>query len=253
MNNKYTCIVVDDEPKAIELLCDSIKSLFNNIEILSTHTSWKTAIADIRQNNFDILFLDVSMPQKSGIDLLALVPELKSEVIFVTAFPDYALEAFDFFASGYVLKPVKDEVLVKTVSKVLERVAAKKATEQKKQMGEMKPLIGLPNNNGFDYLNCNDILYMEASNRYTRVVALQKEITSSYSIGKFKDLMEPYPFFLQVHRSFIINLNHVKRYERHGIVIMLNGYEIPVSKNMRDGFLHTFSHITKLPDGFPSH
>lgn len=253
MSNKYTCIIVDDEPKAIELLSDSIHDLFTNIEIISTHTSWKTAIAEIRSNDFDLLFLDISMPQKSGIDLLALVPELKSEVIFVTAYSEHALDAFNYFAAGYILKPVKDDILVKTVSKAVERISYKKMVQSKKQATDIKPLIGIPNNNGLDYLNCDDILYLEATSRYTRAVAAQKEIISSYSIGKFKELMDPYPFFLQVHRSFIINLNHVKRYERQGVIIMTNGHEIPISKNMRDEFLHIFGRVTKMPDSEENH
>lgn len=253
MSNKFTCIIVDDEPKAIELLSDSIHDLFNNLEIISTHTSWKTAIADIRNNEFDLLFLDISMPQKSGIDLLALVPELKSEVIFVTAYSEYALNAFNYFAAGYILKPVKDDVLAKTVAKALERISYKKMVQSKKLPTDIKPLIGIPNNNGLDYLNCDDILYLEATSRYTRAVTSQKEIISSYSIGKFKELMEPYPFFLQVHRSFIINLNHVKRYERQGVIFMTNGHEIPISKTMRDEFLHTFGRVTKMPDSEENH
>ncbi len=248
MTNNYTCIIVDDEPKAIELLSDSIHDLFSNIDIISTHTSWKTAIGEIRKNDFDLLFLDISMPQKSGIDLLELAPELKSEVIFVTAHSEYALDAFNYFAAGYILKPIKDEVLVKTVTKALERVATKKAAYAKKPSAEIRPLIGIPNNNGLDYFNCDDILYMEATSRYTRIVTFKKEIISSYSIGKFKELMGPYPFFLQVHRSFIINLNHVKRYERQGVIIMANGNEIPISKNTRDEFLHIFGRVTKMPD-----
>jgi two-component system, LytTR family, response regulator len=253
MNNKYTCIIVDDEPKAIELLSDSIHDLFGNLEIISTHTSWKTAITDIRSKEFDLLFLDISMPQKNGIDLLALVPELKSEVIFVTAYSEYAMDAFNHFAAGYILKPVKDDVLVKTVTKILERISYKKLVQSKKHNADIKPLIGIPNNNGLDYLNCDEILYLEATSRYTRAVTSQKEIISSYSIGKFKELTDPYPFFLQVHRSFIINLNHVKRYERQGVIIMANGHEVSVSKNMREEFLHTFGRITKIPDGEENH
>lgn len=249
MKNKYTCIIVDDEPKAIELLSDSINDLYDNIEIIGTHTSWKTALPAIRNNDFDLLFLDISMPQKTGFDILELVPELKSEVIFITAHSDYAIKAFNYFAAGYILKPIKDAVLTKTIDKVLERISHKKLnTKQPIDAPGPRTRIAVPNNNGLDYFNTAEILFFEATNRYTKVLTANSEVLSSYSIGKFKEIIDNNTDFFQVHRSFIINLNYVKRYERNGTIIMSNGHEIPVSKNVREDFLNLFDKASKGHD-----
>jgi two-component system LytT family response regulator len=246
MKNRHSCIIVDDEPKAIELLADSIQDLYDNIDIMGTYTTWKTALPAIRNNDFDILFLDISMPQKTGIDILELVPELKSEVIFVTAHSEYALNAFKYFAAGYILKPVKDTVLTKTIDKALERISYKKLVAQKKlEQHNAKNRIAIPNNNGLDYFNLTDILYFEATSRYTKATTSTSEILSSYSIGKFKEILDGNTQFYQVHRSFIVNLDFVKRYERNGTIIMSDGYEIPVAKNTREDFLNIFDKASK--------
>ena len=83
INSTYKCIIVDDEPKAVELLQDSITELYGNVEVVASYNNWKPALQAMKTQDYDIVFLDISMPQKNGMDLLALVPELKSEVIFV--------------------------------------------------------------------------------------------------------------------------------------------------------------------------
>src|SRR4051812_7026606 len=103
MINKYNCIIVDDEPKAIAQLTQSITDLYTNLIISGTYTGWREALNALRQNETDIIFMDISMPQKNAMDILAMVPDLKSEVIFITAHSDFALQAFDFSAAGYLL------------------------------------------------------------------------------------------------------------------------------------------------------
>jgi len=236
-NDSYRCIIIDDEPKAIALLSDSLRDLYPEMNIVGSYTFWKDALSALRTNNFDIIFLDISMPQKTGMDLLQLVPGLKSEIIFITAFPDHALEAFNFSAAGYILKPVRDAKLIKAVDKAIEHIRFKRlANERESQSVLMQGKIAIPNNKGLDYVDLNDIIFLEATARYTRIIKKDKELLSSYSIGRFKELLEGYSFY-QVHRSYIVNLNCIQRYESIGIVIMSDGSEIPVAKNNREEFL----------------
>jgi len=249
MKNNFTCIIIDDEPKAIELLSDLIKEMYNNIEIIAAYTSWKTAIDPLRENNFDILFLDISMPQKNGLDILTLVPELKCEIIFVTAYSEFALNAFKFSAAGYLLKPVKELDLTKTIDKAITRITYKRLAEQNVNgiTSLPKNKIGIPNKKGLDYVSIEDILYFEATKRYTKIVKKDTEFLSSLSIGRFKVMVKDYLFY-QVHRSFIVNLNCICRYESIGAIIMSNGKEIPVSKNMKDDFSKIFETASRIQD-----
>jgi len=246
MKIDYSAILIDDEPKAIELLADQIQELYSNIVIKASYTNWKAALGPLRENDFDLLFLDMSMPQKNGMDLLDLVPGLKAEVIFITAHSEYALNAFNYSAAGYILKPVNEEILVKTIDKALEKIHNKRLAEQAVSLGNAKPNMkfGIPNNRGVDYVDINDVIYFEAINRYTKVVLKDKEILSSYSIGNFKQMVEEQLFY-HVHRSYIVNLNHIARYDSSGIIIMSNKKEIPISKNIKDQFLSIFDRVGK--------
>lgn len=241
-NAKYNCVIVDDEPKAIELLKDSIHELYTNVCVVGSYTTWRTALDALRANGFDILFLDISMPQKNGMDLLELVPGLKCEIIFVTAYSEHAVDAFNVGATGYVLKPINDSLLIKAVDKAIERIDNKKTAAAKPQAAAVMNKIGIPSTRGTDYVNVDDILYLEATNRYTSVVKKNEKLLSSYSIGKYKTLLENYTF-CQVHRSYIVNLNYITRYEHSGIITMANGMTIPVSKQHKDEFQQAFNKL----------
>jgi len=245
MNNHYNCIIIDDEPKAVALLTDSLQEFYPNLSVQETFTSWLPALTTLRSNHFDILFMDISMPGKNGIDLLKLIPNIDSEIIFVTAHSEFAIDAIKFQTSGYLLKPFEDQELLTAVDKAMERCRIKKLAQQSSHVGSfMNSKLGIPNNKGIDYVNINDILYFETINKYTEVVLKDVKILSSYNLGKFKDLIEDFSFY-QVHRSYIINLNWVKRFEAAGLVTMADNKEIPISRNLKDEFLHLFATVTK--------
>lgn len=239
---KHTCIIVDDEPQAIELLADSIRLFYKNIEIIHTFTHWTKALEALRNVTCDILFLDISMQDKNGMDLLRLVPNLQSEVVFITAHTDYALDAFKFSAAGYIVKPVDNADLITTVDKTLERINNKKLAHRHNNIQSHEAKIGIPNSNSIEYLNINDIIYLEAEKSYTNVIAKGKTILSSYNLQKFITILDEQLFF-QVHRSYVINLNHISRYETTGTVTMINDSHIPVAKNSRENFLKLFTRV----------
>lgn len=246
MKQPYTCIIVDDEPKAIEQLDDMITGLYDSIHIEGRHLTWKTAFEALKEAPADIVFLDIAMPQKTGIALLRLLPQLESEVIFVTADPTHALDAFDVGAAGYVLKPLDDCQFKKCVDKALEHIAGKRLAKKSTMPAPetVRAKIGIPNDGGLEYVNVEDILFIEGALRYTRVRCTDRDVLSSYSIGRFREVIGSDSFF-QAHRSFIINLNFVLRYDSSGLIVMKDGSEIPVTKNVRTDFLNLFRKISR--------
>lgn len=243
----YGCIIIDDEPKAIELLKSRLKVLFPNIQVMGTSNEWEAGLELVRAGNFDILFLDVSMPEKTGIDFLKLVPSINFQVIFITAHSEFALQAIKFSAAGYVLKPIDDYELSFAINKALDNIANKQVkppadTGVSPAANILK--IGIPNTKGIDYLNADEILYFESVNKYTKVVTHSYSIISSYNVGEFKKIVDPDTFF-QVHRSYIVNLNHVKRYETSGMLVMVDNMQIPVSKTIKSEFMIEFSRISR--------
>lgn len=240
MSNNYNCIIVDDEQDAIELLSDMIGQLYKNITIAGTYQHWVPALEAMRKPDNDLIFLDISLPGKNAMDLLRLLPDLQSEIIFITAYEQYAIDAFKFSTSGYLLKPVNELALADAISKALERVNMKRlALKQKDGASLINSKIGIPNNHGIDYVNVGDILYLESINRCTKIVTASTTYVSSYHLGKFREEVKSDRFF-QVHRSFIINLNFILRYEVTGIIIMTNKAEIPVSRSVKNEFLKIF-------------
>lgn len=242
MNNTFTCIIIDDEEHAIGLLRESIAGLYSNIEIIGAYTSWKDGLEAVRSVHADLLFLDISIGGKNGMDILKIVPQLESEIIFVTAYAEYALDAFKFSATGYVVKPVGDAQLGIAIDKAIERVKNKRLAKQKPAAAHVNSKIGIPHGNGINYYEIDDIIYFEAENNYTRVVTQHSDLLSSYNIGKFNTLLEGLPFY-QVHRSYVVNLNFIVRYEAVGVVIMSNKKEIPVARSTREDFLKLFANL----------
>ncbi len=244
MANNYSCVIVDDEQDACDLLKNRITDLYNHIKVTATYLSWAEALQGLRENKTDLLFLDISMPGKTGIEILHMLPQLDCEIIFVTAHEQYALDAFAFSTSGYILKPVKDQLLVKATDKAIERIEHKRLARQSKEAKEAHPLlnekIGVPGNSGIDYVTLSDIMYLESVNKCTRIVTTKAEFLSSFQIGKFKEHVNRLPFF-QVHRSYIINLNYIQSYKSIGTIVMANRTEIPVSRAERTEFLKIFN------------
>lgn len=238
MNSMYTCVIVDDEQDAIDLLKSRLAYLYENISVEDEFTRWEEALPALRQNEYDILFIDISMPGKTGLELLKLVPGLKAEIIFVTAHDNFALNAFSFAATGYILKPIDDAELSAAINISMERIDNKKGG-QASVNAMLSEKIGVHNNNGIDYVNVEDILYLESENKCTRIVTDSATYTSASNIGAFKHLTEGKSFY-QVHRSFIVNLNSILRYESSGVIIMTDKKEIPISRNLKNDFLRIF-------------
>jgi two-component system LytT family response regulator len=237
----YNCIIVDDEPKAIELLADCLEQIENRIKVEETCSSWTKALQCIRERNYDLIFLDISIQGRSGLDLLRCAGNVKSEIIFTTAFEQHALEAFEFFASGYLLKPISEIELAAAVDRAIMRCQNK--VDLTVPPTALRNKIGIATNTGIAYVDVDEIIYLEAVNSYTKVHVEDKQILSSYNLGRFKQILGKLPF-IQIHRSYVINGNKVKEYKQQGSILMSSNMELPVSKSYRDQFLQLFQVIS---------
>ena len=164
MANIYTCIIVDDEQHAIGLLAETIKGLYNNLKIIGLCSTFKDAIETLRVVKPDILFLDISIAGKNGMEILKIVPGLECEIIFVTAYSEFAVDAFKVSASGYIVKPAGDTELSNAVDKAIERIKNKKLARQySNSVAPFNSKIGIPNGKGISYFDIDDIIYFEAN------------------------------------------------------------------------------------------
>lgn len=239
-------ILVDDEADGIKTLQKMLARHCPNIDVIATCSSAEEARNQILTLNPEVVFLDIQMPGKSGLDLLTELTVKDFEIIFVTAHNEYMLQALQYSAADYLLKPVDEDRLLEAVGRVEKRLEAGREDRTKALMHNLgmagKPAemrLCLPTMKGFIVLKLDEILYCEAERSYT-VFHLdgKKTVTVSKPLLEYDQILKD-TSFLRIHKSFLINLHHVKEYHRGegGTVIMSNNAEIEVSRRKKEQFL----------------
>lgn len=243
-------VLIDDETKALAVLQQKLGAYCPQVEIVGTANSPQEGYELIVSARPQLVFLDVAMPKESGFDLLKRLPQLDFEIIFVTGFDSYALDAIKFCAIGYVLKPIETEDLIDAVGKAEKRVSEKIDQLRNKQFlenilnpGSVRNRIGIPTESGLEFIATEEIVRCEGFQKYTKVHVLgSKHFLSSYNIGEFKKLLEKYGFFAS-HKSHLINLAHIRRYDREGTVTMVDGSHVPVSRRKKQEFMDRLTRV----------
>lgn len=240
-------ILVDDEHDGIRTLKKLLELNCPEVEIAATCSNAADAKQKLEEIRPDVVFLDVRMPGKSGVDMLSELTVKNFEVIFVTAHNEYMLQALQFSAVDYLMKPVDEDRLVEAVQRVEKRLKEEKNSGQAETLlhninkagSPMEMRLCLPTQKGFTIVKLEEIVYCEAQRSYTifRLVN-NKTIIISKPLFDYDRLLTD-TIFLRVHKSFLINLLHVKEYMRGegGTVIMSNGMEIEVSRRKKEQFL----------------
>jgi len=240
-------ILVDDEPDGIRTLEKMLARYCPTVQVAATCSNAVTAKQQIELLKPDVVFLDIQMPGKTGLELLTELGAKDFEVIFVTAYNEYMLQALQYSAADYLLKPVDEERLIEAVQRVEKRLEEGKKEEQTSTLmhnlaqtgnpSEMR--LCLPTLKGFIVLKLEEIIYCEAERSYTVFHLDQgKTVTVSKPLLEYDQLLRD-TSFLRIHKSFLVNLLHVKEYQRGegGIVILSDGAEIEVSRRKKDEFL----------------
>lgn len=248
--SKYSCYIIDDEIKSAELLKLLVEEVDSDISIDGTFSNPLDALESLKGNIPDFIFLDIQMPHMNGIQFAEKIAHLDVLVIFVTSYADYALDAIKRSAVDYVMKPLEINDLKIAIRKVRDQVDRKQEEALnrlllgnfiKKEISSKN--IGIPSVDGLDFVAMVDILYCEGKERYTEVALRNGQIIlSSYNLGKFTEILDT-SVFLQVHRSFIINLSCISQYKKEGTIVLINGSTIPLARRRKDEFMNR---ITKV-------
>lgn len=241
--------IIDDEYQSRNFLNKMILQYFPEISVVGQASTVEEGVKGIKEYNPDIVFLDIQMKGETGFDLLNQLPEINFALIFTTAFDQYAVKAFRFNAIDYLLKPIVTDELIEAVNKVKQRTnltksASKERVEQLyqdiKYPKKIHDKIAIPTGEGFIIIPVNEIVYCHANSNYTEFYLTDKKcILSSYTLKQYDEILTAQSFF-RVHRSYLINIAHVKKYRRGdgGEIIMSNGHEIELSRTHKDEFLH---------------
>jgi len=231
------CLAIDDEPKALGII-RYYAAKVPDLQLVGEFRSGVDALRFLGTEPVDLIFLDINMPDLTGIELLQTLtrPPL---VLFTTAYSDYAVQSYDWDAVGYLLKPIEFPKFLKAVHKAQAQLQPKPllvtANPAANPVGAKHIFI---KSGGQTYqVKVTDILYFEASGNHVLVVTLDRKILTLTSLLEITKSLPPRVFY-RIHKSFIVALSHVEVIESYQVKI--KGYNIPIGKTYREAFLRDF-------------
>jgi two-component system LytT family response regulator len=243
-------LIIDDEKRIRDFVKRMIDSFNLDVEVFTDGENVETGIESINRIQPDIVFLDIQMPDGTGFDLLNRVKDKKFELIFITAFQEYAIMAIKFSALDYILKPIDEEELKTALQNAIDTVDFKKEDSQFEalthnlQTNQKRKLV-LKTQESVHVVDLSEIIRCEADKNYTFFYLNNgKKILVSRTLKDFETLLSNHGFF-RVQQSHLINLEYIERYDKHegGSVIMRDGSSVPLSPAKKDQF---FSMLEKL-------
>lgn len=244
-------VIIDDESHVRETLQHMLRKFCPQVNLVGEAKSVATGIREIREKAPELVFLDIKMDDGTGFDLLNQIGNIDFKIIFITAYEQYAIQAFGFSAIDYILKPVNPEKLADAVEKAEKLVQSSFII----QLDTLRKNLNTPENKdrkiilrtmeNIYLLDVQDIIHCESDGSYTIFDTMEEgRITVSKSIKGYDDLLSG-SGFLRVHRSHLINLNHVRRFSRQdgGMVVMKKGIEVPASTRGRERLMELFEEM----------
>lgn len=243
-------IIVEDEPKNTRILKDQVVKNCPQLTLAGEAENIEAAEKLIKEVKPDIVLLDIEMPYGNAFDLLDKLDSIDFEIIFITAFSEYAVKAFKYSAIDYLLKPVDIDDLVDAADKAIARIGDKNSDKRIKTLLEninaskqQLQKIAVPTVDGLEFIYVDNIIRCEAHGSYTIIHTANKTaIKASKNIKEYEDLL-PVNIFFRIHNSHLINLNKISKYHkgRGGYVIMEDDTTIYVASRRKEEFLSNFS------------
>ena len=242
---KLRSIIVEDEETSRDILKNYLKKYCPNVSVMGEASNVDEALLLIRNNELDLVFLDVEMPFGNAFDLLEKVGDRDFETVFVTAYNHYAIDALNAHASYYLMKPISIDELIKAVDYVVEIRTTEEALQDQVLVSKTNNVNGkitIPQQDGFEVLETANILYCKADDNYTEIyLNNNKKKLVSKTLKYFEEALKD-SGFARVHKSYLVNVNEVTKYVKGkgGSVILSNGKEIMVSASKKSDLLSYF-------------
>lgn len=231
MNPTVRCLVVDDEPLAIDIVQDYIERT-PGLELVASTTNAIEGLQLVQDGKVDLVFLDVQMPEITGIQFLKIVNG-KCDVILTTAYPDYAFDGFELNVVDYLLKPIAFDRFSRAVQKVLTSRPEEKQFEEALQTDESQNFFFVKTENRFQRVDLDDVLYIEGLKDYVSIYTDTERIITLQVMKKLEESL-PSHRFARVHRSYIIALDKIRSIEKSRITV--GDKVIPIGDTYRDIF-----------------
>ena len=252
MEEKIRTVIVDDDRASLLTVESLLKKYFPNIEIVGKALDVAGAVDQINKTNPNLVFLDISLPDGEGFDVIEKTPGKEYEVIFVTAYDQYAVKAFEFSALHYLVKPITLEGLRDAISRYKEVKTDEHLDDKinvlKESLRSKNEKIIIPSSEGLNVVRLSDIIRLEADDVYTYFFLTDgQRLMASRPLTNYERLLEDLPFS-RIHAKHLINLIYVKRYVKGkgGSVIMEDDTEVEVSVRKKPDFLTKLKNFARF-------
>lgn len=246
-------IIIDDEPKARNLLRVLLEENCFKINTILEAEDLVSGVTLIKEEQPQIVFLDIEMPEHSGLEILNFMnkEEVNFEIIFTTAYSEFAIKAFQLSAIDYLLKPLSGNSVKEAVDKALVQIGKSQISDKLEELKKSLKTsnfnkIGLPFADGFKFVNFDDIILFEADGMYTKVTSIKEnEILVCKPLRHFVEALEGHSNFYKPHRSYLINLKYIKEYIKKdgGYIIMDNEKLVSIANDKKEEFLTIVQNI----------
>lgn len=240
MNKIIKAVLVDDEPRSIKSLEWELSKFSDDIIVLATFTDPGEAFRFIKAQQVDCVFLDIEMPEMDGFQLLSKFEERNFDVVFVTAYDQFAINAIKENAVDYLLKPIDTDDLFSTIRRIKYRTARKNDKDllEESLVSFSNKRISIPMNGKIIFLQTDEIIFCESDGNYCKIFLEDKR--TLFVTRKLKEVfgLLPSEKFFRVHNSYVVNLKKVQEYlKTEGYIVLSNNKKIPVSRSRKSSFL----------------
>lgn len=244
-------LIIEDEKKAADMLEIMLKRNQEDLTVLEKCPDLPAGVRSIKRNKPDLVFLDIEMPGYSGLQLMEFFneEEVNFNVIFTTAFNEYAIKAFEVSAIDYLLKPIQIDKLNAAVDKFRRRQTKDMASVEKLQLlkqnlGNGPRRIAVPVSSGVEIVKMEDIIYLQAEGSYTRMYLVQDQpLTLSRNLKHFEDQLTDNFGFFRSHRSYLVNIAFIRKILKTdgGTIQLTNGNTLPITPDRIDELIELIS------------
>jgi two-component system, LytTR family, response regulator len=236
-------VIIDDEPMSIENLKNMLLLHSNELEIIGETLDPDEGIDLINTLSPDVVFLDIEMPMISGFELYKKLAHPRPDVVFVTAYNNFAIDAFKINAMDYILKPIDMDRLDKTISRIIKKFSQNKnkldlsIIIDKLENGQNTKLA-IHTLESIEFISIQDIIYLSSSGSYTTFHIGTRKITSTKRLGEYEKLLNP-NLFIRIHHQSIVNISYISRYlkGRGGEILLKNGVKLEVAQRKKEDLL----------------
>lgn len=225
--NKIRAILVDDEESARNILRNLLMRFCPDVELIASYKNVKEAVEGIQLHQPELVFLDIEMPNYAGYEIVNFLDEINFEMVFITAYDQYAIKAFEVSAVDYLLKPIEIDRLKESVERVKKRLHPEhnqtRLNHLKETLKENQVKSIIVSDKGYqEVVSLTDIIAFEAQESYTTIHTSKKRFVASKNLKHFEKLLSDHPKFVRVHKSWLINLDHMINYSRSQLEINLS-------------------------------